>query len=208
VPAAPRENALPLVSSSLAALCVWTQTWLAILAPAAAHDLYHAAGLIPAVLVGRAVLPPDLAWWSPPWTLLTSLAAHAEWSAWALNLIGFAAFGPALERAMRRRNAVCFLLACGVGGALASVVAQPAQTVPALGAGAMVAGLASAAIMLHPRAHRALAAAGWLLVALGLAWFRPSGTPGLGVPALVAGALMGAGLLVCLKYPDQPVLAA
>lgn len=196
----------PLVSVTFAAACVWVQVWLFTLEPALTTRVLHMAGLIPAVLVGRAQLPPELALVAPPWTFLSSLFLHAQWSMWALNVAGLALFGPALERAMSRGHAAFLLLVCGVVGGLVCVVFAPQSLVPVVGAGAPVAGAAAATCLLRPRSPLGAGAVVWAAGALSLSLARPHAVPGLGLLGLLAGAGAGAALVLCLKHRELPVL--
>jgi membrane associated rhomboid family serine protease len=85
-------------------------------------------------------------------TVWTSAFLHVGWLHLAFNLLYLGVFGPPVERRLGPGRFLVLYLACGAAGGLAYVLAQPAATVPALGASSAVAGLIAAHLVLYPGA--------------------------------------------------------
>jgi membrane associated rhomboid family serine protease len=84
-------------------------------------------------------------------TVVTSMFLHAGWSHIIGNMIFLWAFGPEIEDAM---NPVRFLVFYLIGGAvamMAQVVADPASTLPNLGASGAIAAVMGAFLVTYPR---------------------------------------------------------
>jgi membrane associated rhomboid family serine protease len=84
-------------------------------------------------------------------TLLTSMFMHAGWLHIIGNMIYLWAFGPELEAAMGRVRFLLFYLVGGVIAMAAQVAANPASTVPNLGASGAIAAVMGAFLVTFPR---------------------------------------------------------
>ena len=86
-------------------------------------------------------------------TVLSSMFMHGGW----LHLIGnmwfLWIFGDNVEDAMGHVRFVVFYLLCGVAAAAAQTIADPASTVPMVGASGAIGGVMGAYALLYPRAH-------------------------------------------------------
>ena len=158
---------------AIAAVCVWVYA----LGAAAGGDVLargaHAFGVVPAVLSGRGVLPPELALVPPPLTLFTAPFVHFELLPFVLNVVGLLLVGPRIEASMSRRAFVLFVVAGSILAMLlfAALTVRPA--VPITGAQFAVTALFAGVLVIAPRgAFRAgglrlpwwLLTLGWLLL--------------------------------------------
>ena len=84
-------------------------------------------------------------------TLLTSMFMHASWMHIIGNMVFLWAFGPAMEDAMGRIRFLIFYLAGGIIAMMAQVFADPASTIPCLGASGAIAAVMGAFIVTFPR---------------------------------------------------------
>ena len=84
-------------------------------------------------------------------TLLSSMFMHASWMHIIGNMVFLWAFGPAMEDAMGHASYLFFYLAGGVIAMMAQVLADPASTIPCLGASGAIAAVMGAFIVTFPR---------------------------------------------------------
>ena len=84
-------------------------------------------------------------------TILSSMFMHASWSHIIGNMIFLWAFGPEIEDAMGPGRYLAFYLAGGVVAMLAQVAADPASTMPNLGASGAIAAVMGAFLITYPR---------------------------------------------------------
>jgi rhomboid family protein len=110
-------------------------------------------GLVPALLLGRDTLPPELARIPPELTILTSMFMHGSWLHIGGNMLYLWIFGNNIEDAVGHLRFVLFYLACGTAAALAQAFSDPSSTVPMVGASGAIAGVLGAYLLLFPRAH-------------------------------------------------------
>ncbi len=127
-------------------------------------------------------------------TVFTSMFLHAGLMHLGSNMLFLWIFGDNIEWAMGSLRFVCFYLLCGIGAALGQVLADPASTVPMIGASGAISGVLGAYLFLYPRAEvETLLLLGYFLrvvrlpalVVLGM-WILlqlSSGLLSLGVPA-------------------------
>lgn len=192
---------------------------------------FHQFGLIPADLVkwvglagdrGTATLPADPAMVLA--SLFTAMFIHGGWFHIVGNMLYLWVFGDNIEDRLGSLGYLAFYLLAGVAASLSHVVANPASTIPIIGASGAVAGVLGAYLVHFPRA-RVLA-----LVPLGLflqlievpavlflvLWFvlqLASGVAGLGVAsqasegvawwAHVGGFVFGVLLILYLRLPRR-----
>jgi rhomboid family protein len=84
-------------------------------------------------------------------TILTSMFMHASISHIAGNMIFFWAFGPELEDLMGRGRYLVFYLLGGLAATAVQVAADPASTVPNLGASGAIAAVMGGFLVTYPR---------------------------------------------------------
>src|SRR5262245_42098330 len=74
----------PIVTVSIIVACTVTFLWQVTQGDRGQQHIVYALGVIPAVLFGKAELPPDIAMVPPEVSVLTSMFLHGGW----LHLIG------------------------------------------------------------------------------------------------------------------------
>lgn len=84
-------------------------------------------------------------------TLLTSMFMHASWSHIVGNMVFLWAFGPQIEEAMGPARYAAFYLAGGLVSMAAQIGADPASTIPSLGASGAIAAVMGAFLVTYPR---------------------------------------------------------
>lgn len=83
-------------------------------------------------------------------TILTSMFMHGSFSHIIGNMVFLWAFGPEIEDLMTRRGYLVFYLLGGLAATAAQVGADPASTVPNLGASGAIAAVMGAFIVTYP----------------------------------------------------------
>lgn len=128
---------------------------------------FYSFGLVPAEILAA------------PETVLTSMFLHGGLMHLAGNMLFLWIFGDNLEDEMGHVPFLLFYLAGGTGAALVQVMAEPASTVPMIGASGAVAAVMGGYLLLFPRARvdiliflvviiRILPLPAWLMLGL---WF-------------------------------------
>lgn len=84
-------------------------------------------------------------------TLFTSMFMHGGWLHIIGNMVYLWAFGPEIEDAMNSRRFLLFYLLGGLAAMGAQVLADPASTLPALGASGAIAAVMGAFLVTYPR---------------------------------------------------------
>jgi len=159
----------PLVTVGLIIACVLIYIWQhLLLSGAGAQRAAYALGVIPAVLTGREMAPPEIAWVPAAATVFTSMFMHAGFMHMAGNMLFLWIFGNNIEDAMGHVRFLLFYLLCGVAAVLAQVLPNPGSIIPMVGASGAISGVLGAYMMLFPRARVLLGLPlGFLIVQLG-----------------------------------------
>ena len=83
--------------------------------------------------------------------VLTSMFLHGSWMHLLGNMWFLWLFGNNIEDSMTRPRFLAFYLLCGLGAALAQVLADPSSRVPMVGASGAISGVMGAYLVLFPR---------------------------------------------------------
>lgn len=177
-------------------------------------------GLIPAVLTGHATLDPQLQIVPAFITPLTSIFLHAGFWHFAANMLFLWVFGDNVEDAMGSMRFLVFYLACGIVAGLGYVLIAPQSQSHLIGASGAVSGVASAYVLLYPRARIVGLLLNWIplaipaLLAIGM-WVAfqivaalISADTSVGWWAHVGGIVAGALLLPLMKRREVPLFGA
>lgn len=117
-----------------------------------------------AFVVQWSVIPADIVAGRQLVTIVTALFMHASWSHILGNMIFLWAFGPEMEDAMKPGRYLAFYFIGGVASMLAQVAADPASTIPNLGASGAIAAVMGAFLVTYPRDRiRTLLVIGWFV---------------------------------------------
>ncbi len=122
------------------------------LSPREGQAFVFSYGAIPAVVFGKATLPPELAQLPPAMTLVTSMFVHGGIMHLLGNMLFLWVLGDNVEDALGHVRYVFFYLVCGVLAALAHAGIEPASKVPMVGASGAISGVIGAYLVLHPKA--------------------------------------------------------
>ncbi len=211
----------PWVTWSLIALCAFVFLFQSDVGQADAQRLAVGLGVIPATLVGNAVLGEDYYLVPPMATLVTYQFLHGNFMHLFGNMLYLWVFGDNIEDSMGHVRFIVFYLLCGVLAMLTQVVADPGSTVPTIGASGAVSGVLGAYLVLHPRAKVLVPivviplyvpAFVLLLIWIGFQFLQAwgSGAAGGGVAwwAHIGGFLIGAVLVVGFRYRAIPLFGA
>lgn len=182
-------------------------------------------GLIPADLLGAGMDglgeqlcpdPGDGSWMN----ILTSMFMHGGWMHIIGNMWFLWVFGDNVEDAMGSVRFFTFYLLSGLAAALAQMFADPASSIPMVGASGAIGGVMGAYALLYPRAHvhmliflgfyvttvavPAIFMLGyWLLIQLVSGAVAPDGQGGVAFWAHVGGFVAGLLLAFLFRQPAR-----
>jgi len=143
----------PVISYGIIALCSATYLWQLTLGADGFRHAMFSFGLVPAVLSGRAALPPELALIPPPLTAFTSMFLHGGIMHLLGNLLFLWIFADNVEDRFGRLRFVIFYLCCGVAAALAQALPDLASRIPMIGASGAISGVLAAYMLMYPHAQ-------------------------------------------------------
>ena len=159
----------PYVTVGIIGVCVLVAVWQHLLLPVTgSQQAAYALGVVPAVLTGRELLPPEIAV-IPVWaTVLTSMFMHGGFWHLAGNMLYLWIFGNNIEDAMGHGRFLLFYVLCGIAAVAAQVLPNPGSIIPMVGASGAISGVLGAYLLLYPRARVLLGLPlGFLIVQIG-----------------------------------------
>ena len=145
----PRKT-VPVVTWGLIAINLAVFAWELSLGPSLGGEVARLS-FQPARFFGTD--PPHLDAFSRLLPLLTSQFLHGGWLHLAGNMLFLAIFGDNVEDALGHVLYLVFYLLCGAAACLTQGFAQPASTVPMVGASGAIAGVLGAFFLLFPAAR-------------------------------------------------------
>lgn len=86
-------------------------------------------------------------------TLVTSMFLHGGWMHIIGNMLYLWVFGDNVEDKLGKLPYLFFYLACGLGGAVAHILSDPASRIPSVGASGAIAGILAAYLVFYPHAR-------------------------------------------------------
>jgi membrane associated rhomboid family serine protease len=143
----------PIVTIGLIAACILVYFWQASLGPQAAALAVYGYGFIPALLLGDAQLPADIAVVPPVATILTSMFLHGGLMHLAGNMLYLWVFGNNIEDSLGHVRYLVFYLLCGIAAAFAQALPDPSSEIPMIGASGAISGVLGAYLILFPHAR-------------------------------------------------------
>ncbi len=140
------------VTVALIAACVVIFAWEFSTDADGTVRIFYGLGMIPAVITGTVILPPELVMVPSALTLITSVFLHGGF--WHLigNMLFLWVFGDNVEDAMGHRRFIAFYLLCGVLASLFHLMSDPGSQIPTVGASGAISGVLGAYFVLHPKA--------------------------------------------------------
>ena len=159
----------PYVTVGIMIACTLVYVWQhLLLSEASAQQAAYALGVIPAVLTGRDVAPPEIAWLPAAATVFTSMFVHGGFWHLAGNMLYLWIFGNNIEDAMGHARFFIFYVLCGIAAVAAQVLPNPGSIIPMVGASGAISGVLGAYMLLYPRARVLIGLPlGFLIVELG-----------------------------------------
>lgn len=127
--------------------------WQSTLPPMAQKMAVYALGTIPAVLLGDAGLPPEIALVPPIVSVFTSMFLHGGWMHLIGNMLYLWIFADNVEDVMGHTRFVIFYLLSGVAAVVAQTLANPESAIPMVGASGAISGVLGAYLLLFPHAR-------------------------------------------------------
>ena len=144
---------VPVVTVAFIVACVLVFLWQTGLGGLGNEAAVMALGVIPAVLLDRAELAPELALVPAAMTPLTSMFLHGGFMHLAGNMLYLWIFGNNVEDAMGHVRFVLFYLLCGIAAVLAQALPNTDSTIPMIGASGAISGVLGAYLLLYPHAR-------------------------------------------------------
>jgi membrane associated rhomboid family serine protease len=207
------------VTVALIAACVVIFAWEFSTDADGTVRIFYGLGMIPAVITGTVILPPELVMVPSALTLITSVFLHGGF--WHLigNMLFLWVFGDNVEDAMGHRRFIAFYLLCGVLASLVHLMSDPGSQIPTVGASGAISGVLGAYFVLHPKAKiwvlvfsvvplklpTYAVIGGWAALQLFNAVNVHSGTSGVAWWAHIGGFAAGAALIRFFKYEHVPL---
>lgn len=213
----------PFVNYALIAACVLVFLWQMTLGPQGGQMAVYALGVIPAVLLGDAELPSDVAMVGPWATVITSMFLHGGILHLLGNMLYLWIFGDNVEDSMGHVRFIVFYVLCGIAAVFAQALPDPSSQVPMIGASGAISGVLGAYLLLFPHArilvliplgfimHSTRLPAMWVL----LLWFglqflssamQQAGGGGVAFRAHIGGFIAGLVLIPLFKHRNVRLL--
>jgi membrane associated rhomboid family serine protease len=144
---------VPVVNWGLVAACVVVFLVQVGLGSEGFNRMIFGLGVIPAVLLGHARLPPEIELVPPALSVLSSMFLHGGWLHLAGNMLYLWIFGDNIEDRMGHLRFLVFYLVCGIAAVFAQALPAPQSIVPMVGASGAISGVLGAYLLLFPRAR-------------------------------------------------------
>ncbi len=207
----------PIVTITLIVLSVLVFFWQLSLGPEFGRRAVFGLGVIPAVLLQGAELPPQIALVPPTVTIFTSMFLHGGWMHLIGNMLYLWIFGNNVEDSMGHGRFVAFYLLTGIAAVFAQALPNPASTIPMIGASGAISGVLGAYLLLFPHARvlviiplgffsqlvhlRAVWVLGfWIVLQLINSFLAPAAGGGVAFGAHIGGFIAGMALIPLFKY--------
>ncbi len=133
--------------------CVLAFVWQFSLGTVANQQAVYSLGVIPAVLLDKVSLPPELAKIPAELTILTSMFLHGGLMHLGGNMLYLWIFGNNVEDALGHVRFIVFYVLCGVAAVFGQVFQNPSSEIPMIGASGAISGVLGAYLLLYPQAR-------------------------------------------------------
>jgi len=205
----------PIVTIAFIVICTLVYMWEYSLGPAMQQAVLT-YGAIPAAVVGRMPLPPEIHVIPTGMTVFTSMFMHGSWMHLIGNMLYLWIFGNNVEDAMGHVRFIVFYILCGVLAFLAHAMGDTSSQIPTVGASGAISGVLGAYLLLHPRARvlvaipfgffihttrlpAALVLGFWFVLQLISSSLDKSGEAGVAFGAHIGGFIAGMALIPLFK---------
>ena len=146
-------HSFPYLTITLIALCVLVYLWQMMLGPRGGAAVIYSLGVIPAVLLDRVQLNPELVVVPAQTTIFTSMFLHGGFMHLAGNMLYLWIFGNNIEDAMGKFRFILFYFVCGAAAVFGQVLQDPSSQIPMVGASGAISGVLGAYLLIYPRAR-------------------------------------------------------
>ena len=143
----------PVFTILFIAACVLVYFWQASLGAEGNHVAVISLGVIPAVLLNKVSLPPELFVIPASMTVFTSMFLHGGFMHLAGNMLYLWIFGNNIEDSMGHFRFIVFYLLCGVAAVAGQTLENPDSQIPMIGASGAISGILGAYLLLFPHAR-------------------------------------------------------
>lgn len=143
----------PLFTIFFIAICILVFFWQMSLGGEGNQAAVYSLGVIPAVLLNKVSLPPEIALVPAELTVFTSMFMHGGLMHLAGNMLYLWIFGNNVEDAMGHVRFVIFYLLCGIAAVFGQVLQNPVSEIPMIGASGAISGVLGAYLLLYPHAR-------------------------------------------------------
>lgn len=148
----PTES-FPVLTIILIVICVLVYFLQASLGQGGGQAFIYSLGVIPAVLLDKVELNPELVLIPAKITLFTSMFLHGGFLHLAGNMLYLWIFGNNIEDALGKIRFIIFYFVCGIVAALGQIAQNPDSTIPMVGASGAISGVLGAYLLLYPHAR-------------------------------------------------------
>ena len=159
-------TSFPILTIGLIAVCVLVFLWQTTLGPRGGQAAIYSLGLIPAVLLNRVQLNPELVVIPAQATVFTSMFLHGGFMHLAGNMLYLWIFGNNIEDVMGKFRFILFYFLCGIAAAFGQVLQDPASQIPMVGASGAISGVLGAYLLVYPHARVLVLIPLWFYVEL------------------------------------------
>ena len=143
----------PYLTIALIALCVLVYLWQLSLGARGEQALIYSLGVIPAVLLHKVQLNPELVVVPAQATIITSMFLHGGFMHLAGNMLYLWIFGNNIEDALGRFRFILFYFLCGAAAVFGQVLSDPSSQIPMVGASGAISGILGAYLLIYPHAR-------------------------------------------------------
>jgi len=159
-------RSFPYITISIIALCVLVYLWQAALGSRGGEAVIYSLGVIPAVLLHKVQLNPELVVVPASATIFTSMFLHGGFMHLAGNMLYLWIFGNNIEDSMGKFRFILFYFICGTAAAFGQVLQDPSSQIPMVGASGAISGVLGAYLLLYPHARVLVLIPLWFYVEL------------------------------------------
>ena len=208
---------VPVFTVAFIMMCVLVYFWQVSLGQQGYQEAVYSLGVIPAVLLDKIQLPPELLVVPAGFTVFTSMFMHGSFMHLAGNMLYLWIFGNNVEDAMGHVRFVIFYLLCGIAAVFGQVIQDPASQIPMIGASGAISGILGAYLLLHPHSrvlvviplgfymHMVRLPAGmvlgiWFVIQIMSSLAADPGSAGVAWFAHIGGFIAGMALISVFKY--------
>lgn len=143
----------PVLTIGIIGICVLVYLVQASLGPRGGEAIIYSLGVIPAVLLDKVDLAPELVLVPAGFTIVTSMFLHGGFMHLAGNMLYLWIFGNNIEDVLGKARFIFFYLVCGIFAALGQILQNPDSTIPMVGASGAISGVLGAYLLIFPHAR-------------------------------------------------------